>query len=173
MHPSPQQPPLARACLEHLLFEQSELQTLRDNLESLHRAILAGDFKQVAAITTQRSGFSDYRDRTSSARDAFCRTAASALGLPTSRINLDRIMAAVPEPWSTQVRDASRRVVTMVADIRAQSQRTSTILTCCRSMARQILVDVGGIGNKVERYGPSGVHVDDGRPDSRLVTGTM
>jgi len=173
MHPSPQEPPLARACLEHLHFEESELQALRDNLEALHRAILAGDVKGVSAITNQRTGISDYRDRTDRARDCFCRFASSALKLPVSKINLDRIAAAVAEPWSSQIRESTKRIARAVAEIQSQSRRTSTILACCRAMARQILADVGGIGNRVDRYGPSGVYVDDSRPDSRLVTGTM
>jgi hypothetical protein len=173
MHPSPQAPPLARACLEHLHFEESELRALRDNLDTLHRAVVAGDMKLVAAITTQRTGFSDYRDRTDRARDSFCRFAAAALVLPVSKINLDRIVVALPEPWSGQTRDAGKRIAKLVAEVRAQSRRTSMVLACCRAMTRQVLTDLGGIGNNVVRYGPSGAHLDDGRPESRLVRGTL
>ncbi len=173
MERSQQEPQLARACLDHLRFEESELHALRDNLESLHRAVLAGDMKTVAAITSPRSGLPDYRDRTDRARESFCRTAATAMGLAPFKVNVDRIAADVPEPWRHQIRESSARVARLAADIRAQSRRTAVILACCRTMARQILADIGGIGNNVDRYGPSGAPVDEGRPDSRLVTGTM
>jgi hypothetical protein len=173
MHPASAEPTLAQVCLAHLEFEKSALLSLRQHLDELHRAILASDFKRVNALITTGSGLADYRDRTDGVRSAFRRSAAESLGLPENQVNLDRIASALPEPWSDRIRQASRSLAEIALNVRKQSQQISTVLACCRAMTRQLLTEIGGVENGVERYSPSGVHLDEWLADTRLVTGTM
>ena len=158
LHPTdPLAPPLDQLALQALAqFEREEafLDTLREQLEAIHTALLDNDQPALYHVLQRQPELESIQEDFRRERAEWHRRAAASLGVAVEDMHLGRLVERLTGEPARQLERLRRRLEGKLREVEEIRQRIASLVRCCLSFWQRFFLNL--TGGAADRYSPTG-----------------